>query len=78
MEDVAEIMQDKKLEQAILVSDPFHMLRLQILAKRYGVKSVTSPTRTSPISANRLETLAYVMSESLKVPATIVLGLLGR
>ena len=78
LEAVAEILDDKYLEQAILVSDPFHMLRLQILAKRYGVKSVTSPTRTSPISANRLETLAYVMSESLKVQATIVLGLLGR
>ena len=78
VEAVAGIMEEKKLERAILVSDPFHMLRLQVLAKRYGVKSVTSPTRTSPISANRLEALAYVMSESLKVPATIVLGLLGR
>jgi uncharacterized SAM-binding protein YcdF (DUF218 family) len=78
VEAVAVIMEEKKLERAILVSDPFHMLRLQILAKRYGVESVTSPTRTSPISANRLEALAYVMSESLKVPATILLGLLGR
>jgi uncharacterized SAM-binding protein YcdF (DUF218 family) len=75
---VAAIMSEKKLERAILVSDPFHMLRLQILAKRYGVKSVTSPTRTSPISANRLEALAYILSESLKVPATIALGILGR
>jgi uncharacterized SAM-binding protein YcdF (DUF218 family) len=71
-------MSEKKLERAILVSDPFHMLRLQILAKRYGVKSVTSPTRTSPISANRLEALAYILSESVKVPATIALGILGR
>ena len=78
IEAVADIMEEKKLERAIFVSDPFHMLRLQILAKRYGVKSVTSPTRTSPISANRLEALAYVMSESVKVPATIMLGLLGR
>ena len=78
VEAVASIMEEKKLERAILVSDPFHMLRLQILAKRYGVESVTSPTRTSPISANRLEALAYVMSESLKVPATIMLGILGR
>lgn len=77
-EAVAGIMEQKKLERAILVSDPFHMLRLQVLAKRYGVESVTSPTRTSPISANRLEALAYVMSESLKVPATILLGLFGR
>jgi uncharacterized SAM-binding protein YcdF (DUF218 family) len=75
---VAAIMSEKKLERAILVSDPFHMLRLQILAKRYGVKSVTSPTRTSPISANMLEALAYILSESLKVPATIALGILGR
>lgn len=75
---VAIIMEKAELERAILVSDPFHMLRLQILAKRYGVESVTSPTRTSPISANRLEALAYIMSESVKVPATIVLGILGR
>jgi uncharacterized SAM-binding protein YcdF (DUF218 family) len=75
---VAEIMKEKKLERAILVSDPFHMLRLRILAKRIGVESVTSPTRTSPISANRLEALAYILSESVKVPATIVLGFLGR
>lgn len=75
---VAQIMEEEQLERAILVSDPFHMLRLQILARRFGVESVTSPTRTSPISANRLEVLAYVMSESVKVPATIVLGLLGR
>ena len=75
---VAEIMKEKNLERAILVSDPFHMLRLQILAKRFGVTSVTSPTRTSPISANRLEALAYHFSESVKVPATIVLGIFGR
>jgi uncharacterized SAM-binding protein YcdF (DUF218 family) len=78
LEAVAVIMAKERLERAILVSDPFHMLRLQIVAKRYGVESVTSPTRTSPISANRLEAFAYVMSESVKVPATIVLGLLGR
>jgi uncharacterized SAM-binding protein YcdF (DUF218 family) len=74
---VADIMAKEDLERAILVSDPFHMLRLKILAKRYGVASVTSPTRTSPISANRLEALAYIVSESVKVPATIVLGILG-
>jgi len=53
-------------------------LRLQIIATRFGVQSVTSPTRTSPISANRIEALAYIMSESVKVPVTIVLAILGR
>ncbi|HEX6315167.1 MAG TPA: YdcF family protein [Gemmatimonadaceae bacterium] len=75
---VAQIMEEENLQHAILVSDPFHMLRLRILARRFGVESVTSPTKTSPISANRLELLAYIMSESIKVPATIVLGLVGR
>ena len=78
IQSVAEIMKMQQLERAVLVSDPFHMLRLQILARQFGVESVTSPTRTSPISANRLEAFAYIMSESVKVPATIVLGLLGR
>jgi uncharacterized SAM-binding protein YcdF (DUF218 family) len=78
IEAVAAIMQEEQFERAILVSDPFHMLRLQIIARRFGIQSVTSPTRTSPISANRLEALAYIMSESVKVPATIVLGILGR
>jgi uncharacterized SAM-binding protein YcdF (DUF218 family) len=78
IEAVAGIMQEEHLERAILVSDPFHMLRLQILARRFGVASVTSPTRSSPISANRLEAIAYIMSESVKVPVTIVLGILGR
>lgn len=78
IEAVAQIIDKRHLERVILVSDPFHMLRLQILAGRYGFESVTSPTRTSPISANRLEAIAYIMSESVKVPATIVLGILGR
>jgi uncharacterized SAM-binding protein YcdF (DUF218 family) len=71
------IMREHSLERAILVSDPFHMLRLQILARDLGLESVTSPTRTSPISAKRSEALAYVLSESVKVPATVVLALVG-
>lgn len=78
IEAVARIMNEKHLKEAILVSDPFHMLRLQIIARQFGVSSVTSPTRTSPISANRVEAIAYFLGESIKVPATIVLGLLDR
>src|SRR5687768_10263267 len=43
MEAVAQIIDKRDLERVILVSDPFHMLRLQILAGRYGFESVTSP-----------------------------------
>ncbi len=75
---VAAILDSRGMRDAILVSDPFHMLRLQILARQYGMRPYTSPTRTSPISASRTEEIAYVLSESVKVPVTIVLGFLAR
>jgi uncharacterized SAM-binding protein YcdF (DUF218 family) len=54
----------------ILVSDPFHMLRLSILAHRFGLRPRTSPTRTSPISANTKEFWRYTLQESWKAPAS--------
>jgi uncharacterized SAM-binding protein YcdF (DUF218 family) len=73
MRAVADMMHDRGMGTAILVSDPFHMLRLKVLASRLGITPYTSPTRTSPISANRAKLAEYVLSESLKVPLTLVL-----
>src|SRR5688572_4382351 len=69
MQGVSRLMREHGLHKAILVSDPFHMLRLDILARQEGVVAYTSPTRTSPIAANPGETWSYVLGESLKVPA---------
>jgi uncharacterized SAM-binding protein YcdF (DUF218 family) len=69
---VSAIMHARQMRTAILVSDPFHMLRLRILSTQYGVDAYTSPTKTSPISANKAQALAYVFSESIKVPMMIV------
>jgi len=68
MQTVAGIMESKGLRSAILVSDPFHMLRLWIIARRFGFTPYTSPTRTSPISPNREERWRYILGESVKVP----------
>jgi uncharacterized SAM-binding protein YcdF (DUF218 family) len=68
---VSTIMRARQMQTAILVSDPFHMLRLRILSTQYGVNAFTSPTKTSPISANRGQALGYVLSESIKVPMMI-------
>ena len=68
---VATILRARGARTAILVSDPFHMLRLRVLAWRYGIDATTSPTRTSPISANRETQWAYVFSESLKAPVAL-------
>lgn len=65
---VAAIMQSRSERVAILVSDPFHMLRLWILAKRLGLTPRTSPTRTSPISAHVSSEWKYIFAESFKAP----------
>jgi uncharacterized SAM-binding protein YcdF (DUF218 family) len=68
MRAVAGMLEVRGLQTALLVSDPFHMLRLRILARRFGFTPYTSPTQTSPISPNREERWKYIFSESLKAP----------
>ena len=63
-------MLDGDTRDVILVSDPFHMLRLSILARRFGLRPQTSPTPTSPISRNRAEAWRYTLHESWKAPVT--------
>ena len=63
-------MLDPDARDVILVSDPFHMLRLSILARRFGLRPQTSPTPTSPISRNRAESWRYTFHESWKAPVT--------
>lgn len=58
----------------ILVSDPFHMLRLSILARRLHMIPLLSPTRTSPISTRPGQQLRYVLAESLKAPYALLVG----
>lgn len=74
MTGVAALMRGQPSRDVILVSDPFHMLRLFILARRVGLQPYVSPTRTSPISASRAESIRYVLGESVKVPFALMLG----
>lgn len=71
---VSALLHDRHATRVILVSDPFHVLRLRVLADRLDLEAATSPTRTSPISASRGERWSYVVSESVKVPLTLILG----
>lgn len=68
MRAVAEILRERHASSAVFVSDPFHMLRVWVIAKRLGLRAYTSPTRTSPISPNREERWKYIVSESIKAP----------
>jgi uncharacterized SAM-binding protein YcdF (DUF218 family) len=69
---VARLMRDGEMESAVLVSDPFHMLRLRLLAARFGIRAHSSPTRTSPISGKSDEEWRHVLRESLVLPFALL------
>ena len=68
MTAVSEWLEARGAQRALLVSDPFHMFRLRIEARRTGIEAYTSPTESSPISDNPGLELRYLFREGFKVP----------
>jgi uncharacterized SAM-binding protein YcdF (DUF218 family) len=68
MTAVAAWLRPKHITRVILVSDPFHMFRLRLEARRTELQAFTSPTESSPISDNPNLELRYLLAEGLKVP----------
>lgn len=76
MTAVGEWLRERRLRRVLLVSDPFHMFRLRLEARRIGLEAYTSPTESSPISANPVLELRYLFAEGLKVPIAWVRSVL--
>jgi uncharacterized SAM-binding protein YcdF (DUF218 family) len=74
IQSVAEWAGERGVHRVLLVSDPFHMLRLRLEAGRTRLEAFTSPTRTSPISANWRYELFFFGTEAWKIPI-VLLGL---
>ncbi len=68
----ARVLQDRGKKQVVLVSDPFHALRIRAIANELGLDAVTSPTRTSPISG--LDEWRRFMAEAVRVAAGRIVG----
>lgn len=51
MRAVAGMLEVRGLQSALLVSDPFHMLRLRILARRFDLRR--TPPRPAPVRSRR-------------------------
>ncbi len=47
--DTAELLQSRGHERVLLVSDPYHSLRIRLVAQERGLTAYVSPTRTSPV-----------------------------
>lgn len=68
----AALMRDAKLRTALVVSDSYHMLRVELLARRAGIQPYRAPAPT-PIDKSR-NRWRYVLRESAIFPATALLG----
>ena len=68
----AHVLEDRGAKDVVLVSDPFHALRIRSIANELGLDAVTSPTRTSPISG--FDEWRRFMSEAMRVAAGRIVG----
>ena len=48
IEAVADVMGERGMSSAVLVSDPWHSLRTRTMARDAGLRAWTAPTRTGP------------------------------
>lgn len=78
MTAVGEWLHGRGLRRVLLVSDPFHMFRLRLEARRTALEAYTSPTESSPISDNPVLELRYLFAEGLKVPIAWVRTMLEK
>jgi uncharacterized SAM-binding protein YcdF (DUF218 family) len=69
----AVLMKANGLHSALLVSDSYHMLRLELLARRAGIRPFRAPA-PGPIDQDRATHRRYVLRESLLLPAQAILN----
>ena len=71
----AALMRSADLRSALLVSDSYHMMRLELLARRSHIEPLRAPAANAPIDlSSRRTRWEYVLRESVLFPATAVLG----
>lgn len=72
LERVARLLEARRMESVILVSDPFHVLRAGRIARRNGLAVRTSPTRTDDAWQRVGRQPGYFLSETVKAPLAFV------
>jgi uncharacterized SAM-binding protein YcdF (DUF218 family) len=71
----AALMRAHGLESALVVSDAYHMMRLELLVRRAGIQPYRAPAPDAPIDRATGQTRwRYVLRESVLFPATAILG----
>jgi uncharacterized SAM-binding protein YcdF (DUF218 family) len=68
----ANFLDDRGIKDVLLVSDPFHSLRIRAMAAELGLDGHSSPTTTSPIKG--LTEARYMARETVAVAVGRVIG----
>ena len=68
----ARFLKARGVTRVVLVSDPFHSLRIRLIAEEIGFDAVTSPTESSPIHG--LAEWRRFLGEGLRVAAGRIFG----
>lgn len=63
LNQVAQILKEHNLNSIILVSDGFHMMRLNKMAKDLGIQAYGSRVIESPISKSKITEFKYIVRE---------------
>jgi uncharacterized SAM-binding protein YcdF (DUF218 family) len=74
IEAAAALMEQHNLHRALLVSDSYHMLRLQLLARRAGIEPLRAPRPSGSLDVASPNRWRYLLRESVLFPATAFLG----
>jgi uncharacterized SAM-binding protein YcdF (DUF218 family) len=73
LRSAVDLLHARGLTTAVVVSDPFHMLRLEILGRRYGIDPYTSPALTAPGAQHLLRRWGNLIAESVKAPLALLI-----
>lgn len=68
----ANFLDDREINEVLLVSDPFHSLRIRAMASELGLDAHSSPTRTSPIRG--FTEARYMARETVAVAVGRIVG----
>jgi uncharacterized SAM-binding protein YcdF (DUF218 family) len=69
---VSLFLEDRGIDEVLLVSDPFHSYRIRAIADELGLEARTSPTRTSPIGG--FTEAQYLARETVAVAVGRLIG----
>jgi uncharacterized SAM-binding protein YcdF (DUF218 family) len=68
----ANFLDDRSIKDVLLVSDPFHSLRIRAMASELGLEGRSSPTKSSPIKG--MSEARYMVRETVAVAVGRVVG----